>query len=207
MSGHFITFEGIEGSGKSTQLAMAAQALRARGRDVVTTREPGGTALGDAIRTLLLDPTQTAMHPLTEALLYAASRAQHVAEVIAPALARGVVVLCDRYADATTAYQGAARGLSDACIQTLHGIATQQTWPQLTLLFDLPVAVGLARAHGRATPPDRIEQETRDFHEHVREAYRALAAREPTRVQLIDSTPSANSIHTLVMQWIDRYVE
>lgn len=206
MSGYFITFEGIEGSGKSTQLTLAAQALRASDHTVITTREPGGTVIGDALRNILLDPTHTAMHPITELLLYAAARAQHVAEVIAPAVSRGDIVLCDRFADATTAYQGAARGLTAELIQTVHRIATQQTWPRLTLLLDLPVDVGLARARARTTPPDRIEQETLAFHERVRQAYRALAAAEPTRIHLIDALLPETEVHTQIMQRINHYV-
>lgn len=198
MSGLFITFEGIEGCGKSTQLAQCAAALRLRGADVVTTREPGGTLVGDAIRAVLLDPQHRDMTPTTECLLYAASRAQHVEQLIAPALARGTIVLCDRFADATTAYQGAARGLSDTLITDVHRIATRGVWPQCTLVIDVPVAVGLARAKSRGAA-DRIEQETRNFHDRVRTAYLAIAAAEPERVHVIDGSGSPEDVHQRVM--------
>lgn len=197
----FITFEGIEGSGKSTQLARVADALRAQGRTVTVSREPGGTALGDAIRTLLLDPRSQGMTPTTEILLYAASRAQHVAEVIQPALARGEIVLVDRFIDSTRAYQGAARAIDPGIVQALEQIATDGLLPDRTIVFDLPVQIGLQRVSVRGAQ-DRLERETVDFHERVRQGYLALARAEPQRVVVVDATREADAVFADVWQMI-----
>ena len=189
----FITLEGPEGAGKTTQLRPLADFLRGCGYVVVTTREPGGTAIGDQIRHVLHDTTNVAMSPTAEVLLYAASRAQLVAEVIQPALAAGRVVLCDRYADSTMAYQGYGRGLDRDALATLTAIATGGLRPDLTLLLDLDVERGLARRRDEGEEMNRLDLETIEFHRRVRAGYVALAAAEPARWQIIDANrpPSA----------------
>ncbi len=184
-----ITFEGIEGSGKSTQARRAAELCRASGREALLEREPGGTAIGKRLREVLLDPASRALDPLSELLLMEADRRQHVSEVLGPALARGALVLCDRFNDATFAYQGGGRGLAAEIVEAIDGWTTGGIRPDRTLLFDCPVDVGLARARrrdGESTP--RFEAEDRSFHERVRAAYLAIARREPARVKVIDTT-------------------
>ena len=183
----FITLEGPEGAGKTTQLRALADYLRGCGYDVVTTREPGGTAIGDQIRHVLHDTANVAMSPTAEVLLYAASRAQLVAEVIQPALAAGRVVLCDRYADSTMAYQGYGRGLDRDALAALTAVATGGLRPDLTLLLDLDVARGLARRRDEGEEMNRLDLETIEFHRRVRAGYLALAAAEPARWRLIDA--------------------
>ena len=183
----FITLEGPEGAGKTTQLRALADFLRGCGYDVVTTREPGGTPIGDQIRHVLHDTANAAMSPTAEVLLYAASRAQLVAEVIRPALAAGRVVLCDRYADSTMAYQGYGRGLDRDALAALTAIATGGLRPDLTLLLDLDVARGLARRRDEGEEMNRLDLETIEFHRRVRAGYLALAAAEPARWRLIDA--------------------
>jgi dTMP kinase len=184
MNGHFVTFEGGEGSGKSTQLARLAARLAARGLDPLVTREPGGTPVAEGIRALLLDP---ALEPgaLAEALLMEAARADLVATVIRPALAAGRVVLCDRYADSTLAYQGAGRGLDLAMLAAWNRNATGGLVPDLTLLFDLDPAVGLSRREIAAGVPNRLDRESLAFHTRVRAQYLALARAEPGRFAVI----------------------
>ncbi len=182
----FITFEGIEGCGKTTQLALLARILIARGHDVLVTREPGGCPIADQVREILLDAGNRAMAPLTELLLYAAARAQHVAEVVAPALKSGHIVLCDRFTDATVAYQGDGRGLDRATIYELNRLATGSITPDLTILVDCPVEVGLSRAMARINSStgareERFELESLQFHRKVREGYLELATKEPDR--------------------------
>lgn len=190
--GTFITFEGGEGSGKSTQLALLAEKLRAAGVDVVSLREPGGTAVGEAVRAILLDPEHHGLDASAELLLYEAARAQLVAEVIEPALSAGEVVLCDRFFDSTTAYQGYARGLDLAEIARLNAAATGGLTPDRTLVFDVDVATGIARAtHGGA---DRLEREDVAFHERVRAGFLALAAHEPDRVRVVDASGSPDAV-------------
>lgn len=183
----FITFEGPEGAGKSTQLRALAQFLRDEGYDVLTTREPGGTAIGDQIRHVLHDTANAAMSPTAEMLLYSASRAQLVAEVIRPALAAGSVVLCDRYADSTMAYQSYGRGLDREMVAALTRIATGGLRPDLTLLLDLDVERGLARRRDEGEEMNRLDLETVEFHRRVRAGYRVLAAADPARWLLIDA--------------------
>jgi len=187
----FITLEGPEGAGKTTQLRALAGFLRECGYDVITTREPGGTPIGDQIRGVLHDTANVAMSPTAEVLLYAASRAQLVAEVIRPALAAGRVVLCDRYADSTMAYQGYGRGLDRDTLDALTAIATGGLRPALTLLLDMDVARGLARRRDEGEEMNRLDLETIEFHSRVRAGYLALAAAEPQRWVLInaDSPP------------------
>ncbi|MEW5755919.1 MAG: dTMP kinase [Pseudomonadota bacterium] len=186
MQGKFITVEGGEGAGKSTNLALIRELLSAAGKDVVMTREPGGTPLGEQIRSLLLDARQTAMAVDTELLLIFAARAQHIAEVIAPALAQGKYVLCDRFTDATYAYQGGGRGVPQDRIARLETWVQGDLRPDLTILLDLPVAQGLERA-GNRSAPDRFEREQAEFFEKVRAAYLALAKQHPRRYRIIDA--------------------
>lgn len=195
----FITFEGIEGSGKSSHARTLAVALRARGHDVVETREPGGTAAGAAMRALLLGAEATPLTPLAELFLYCADRTQHVAETIRPALDAGRVVICDRFSDSTVAYQGYGRGLDLDLVRGLDARARQGLEPWLTVLLDCPADIGLARAKARAGVADRFERETLAFHERVRAGFVALAAETPARVVVVDSTtePDAASTHIL----------
>ena len=186
MTGLFITLEGPEGAGKSTNREYLAERLRERGIDVLLTREPGGTPLAERIRELLLDPSDEPMAVDTELLLVFAARAQHLQQVIRPALARGCVVLCDRFTDATYAYQGGGRGLSIERIAQLEQFVQGELRPDLTLIFDLPVEVGLARAAARGRL-DRFEQEGRVFFEAVRQAYLQRAAQSPQRYRVLDA--------------------
>ncbi|WP_412460438.1 dTMP kinase [Pseudomonas sp. SC11] len=207
MSGLFITLEGPEGAGKSTNREYLAQRLREHGIDVVMTREPGGTPLAERIRELLLDPSDETMAVDTELLLMFAARAQHLAMVIRPALARGAVVLCDRFTDATYAYQGGGRGLPIERIATLEHFVQGQLRPDLTLVFDLPVEVGLARAAARGRL-DRFEQEGQAFFEAVRQAYLQRAAAAPQRYHLLNAAqPLAavqQAIDTLLPDILER---
>jgi len=207
VSGLFITLEGPEGAGKSTNRDYLAGHLRDRGLDVLLTREPGGTPLAERIRELLLAPSDEKMDADTELLLVFAARAQHLAKVIRPALARGAVVLCDRFTDATYAYQGGGRGLSVERIATLERFVQGGLQPDLTLLFDLPVEVGLSRAAARGRL-DRFEQEGQAFFEAVRQAYLERAKADPQRYRLIDAAqPLAavqRSLDGLVGQIVER---
>jgi dTMP kinase len=186
VTGLFITLEGPEGAGKSTNRDYLAERLRERGVDVLLTREPGGTPLAERIRELLLAPSDEPMASDTELLLVFAARAQHLQQVIRPALARGAVVLCDRFTDATYAYQGGGRGLSGERIALLENFVQGELRPDLTLIFDLPVEVGLARAAARGRL-DRFEQEGRGFFEAVRQAYLQRAAQAPQRYRVLDA--------------------
>jgi dTMP kinase len=190
MRGRFITFEGIDGSGKSTQLAAAAAALRARGIDVLETREPGGTALGESLRAILLERT---MSPLTETLLMFAARAEHIDEVIVPALGTGHWVLCDRFTDATYAYQAGGRGIASEWIASLETWVHPTLQPDLTIVFDLdPRQAAIRRARVRS--PDRFEAEDEAFFERVRDVYLARARAEPERFLMIDGTRPGDEI-------------
>jgi dTMP kinase len=183
----FITLEGPEGSGKTSQIALLAGFLCDQGYRVVQTREPGGTPIGDQIRACLHDVNNTAMDAVTEVLLYSASRAQHVAELIRPALDDGQMVLCDRFADSTIAYQGYGRGLNLSALHTLTAIATQGLKPDLTILLDIDVAQGLARRQVGGEEMNRLDLEALSFHQRVREGYHVLAAAEPERWVVVDA--------------------
>ncbi|HEX8160911.1 MAG TPA: dTMP kinase [Pyrinomonadaceae bacterium] len=205
----FITFEGIDGCGKSTQVRMLASVLRLRHADVVLTREPGGTPLGQTLRHALLE-AEGQVDPLAELLLYAADRAQHVRSLVRPALASGHVVLSDRYADATVAYQGAGRGFEPGLVGQLVELATGGLKPDLTLLFDLPVEQARARASHRTRDGrggDRLESEDAAFHGRVREAYLKLAADEPDRVRVIDAARSVEETHASVTEIVLPFLE
>lgn len=193
MTGLFITLEGPEGAGKSTNREYLAERLRERGIEVQLTREPGGTPLAERIRELLLDPSDEQMAVDTELLLVFAARAQHIAQVIRPALARGAVVLCDRFTDATYAYQGGGRGLPVERIAQLESFVQGDLRPDLTLVFDLPVEIGLSRAAARGRL-DRFEQEGRAFFEAVRATYLDRARAEPARYHVLDAAQSLAAV-------------
>jgi dTMP kinase len=205
----FITFEGIDGCGKSTQMRMLASELRLRGREVVVTREPGGTPLGTRVRQLVLD-SEEQVDPLAELLLYAADRAQHVRTLVRPALDSGHVVLSDRYADATVAYQGAGRGFPDETISALVGLATGGLMPDLTLVFDLPVEESQRRAAQRSDrghKKDRLDAEDAAFHTRVRDAYLRIAASDPQRVHVIDASGSVQETQSQIMRLVMPFLE
>lgn len=204
--GRFVTLEGGEGAGKSTNLDYLRERLVAAGMTVTVTREPGGTELGEAVRALLLDPHITAMHADTELLLMFAARSQHLHEKVLPALARGEWILCDRFTDATYAYQGGGRGLDPARIATLESWVQGGFQPYRTLLFDLPVATGLARAGGRGAL-DRFEQEQTAFFERVRAGYLARAREFPERFRIINADQPLAGVQAQLDKFIDEMVD
>ena len=194
MSGCFISFEGVEGVGKSTQLSLLEDRLVSDGFDVVVTREPGGTPLAEQMRALVLHNRSEPMPDAAELMLMFAARAVHTENLIRPALERGAIVLCDRYTDATYAYQGGGRGIADRLIDPLAELAQRGLWPALTILLDAPVGPSLERAKARTGKTDRIESETLAFFERVRERYRARAAAEPSRIHVVDATGSREAV-------------
>lgn len=201
--GFFITFEGIEGCGKSTQVRLLSGILKEGGDSFVVTREPGGTPIGTKIREILLNPDNTGMAPEAELLLYAADRAQHVREVIKPALDSGKVVICDRFTDATMAYQGIGRGLDMALIHELNRIASLGIRPDMTLLLDCPAETGIERAFDRNSKngharDDRFEREAMAFHKKVRDGYLGIAKAEPDRVKIIDASQDVETVSKAV---------
>jgi len=199
--GRFLTFEGVEGCGKSTQIELLASTLRDRGVEVVATREPGGTELGEALRAVLLDPAHRPV-PLAELLMLEAARAQLVAKVVEPSLAAGRWVLADRFADSSTAYQGGARGLGVELVERLNAAACGGLRPDRTVLLDLPVERALARARGRASTTAanrRFEDEELAFHEAVAAGYRGLATREPQRVVVVDAAGDRSRVHARIV--------
>jgi dTMP kinase len=208
--GTFITFEGIDGSGKSTQLRLLNQFLRSHGCNVLLTREPGGTKLGLRLREALLDATEE-VDPLTELLVFAADRAQHVRRIVLPALESGEVVISDRYADATVAYQGAGRGFPSELIAQIVQLATGGLKPDLTLLFDVSIEDATARTTRRKFAArdarDRLDVEDAEFHTRVRDAYLRIAAAEPTRVKVIDTTGPVDRTQQRVQEVIVAFLK
>lgn len=208
----FITFEGIEGSGKSTALLLLAQELERRGFDVLRTREPGGCGLGRAIRPILLDTRTRSLNMRAELYLFLADRAQHVAEVIRPALEAGQIVLCDRYTDSTLAYQGYGRGLDPEKLRRINEMATGGLAPDLTLLMDLPVGLGLERAglrnqrQGTVLSEGRFDAESMDFHERVRQGYLALAEEEPQRIACINAEQRPEDVLLQALSAVEDYL-
>ena len=197
MKGKFITVEGIEGVGKTTNIDFIHQQLQAAGRDVVLTREPGGTPLAEAIRSLLLDPAYTGMNSTCELQLMFAARAEHLEKVVWPALEQGQWVLCDRFTDATYAYQGGGRGIDSGVITRLEEMVQGDFRPDLTLLLDVPVEIGLARA-GKRGALDRFEQEKVEFFERVRNDYLEMAQRSPDRYRVIDASLPLNDVQNRI---------
>jgi len=199
----FITFEGIEGCGKTTQIDLLTSFLEKIHRPFLRTREPGGTLLGERIRQILLSSENAGMEPMAELLLYAAARVQHLHQVIFPALREGKVVLCDRFTDATLAYQGYGRGLDLAWIEKVHGRSMENIKPDLTFLLDLPVEEGLKRARKRmenhSVKEDRFENEALGFHRRVREGYLLLARKEPGRIIVLDGAKDEQTLHQEVV--------
>ncbi len=206
----FITIEGIEGSGKTSQLANIVSFLEDRGQACLLTREPGGTQIGAAIRAVLLDPASSDLDPVAELLLYTADRVQHVRTTVLPAIAAGKVVVCDRYVDATLAYQGVARNLGTDLIETLHRLLVDNLKPDLTLLFDLPPEEGLRRAWaqidsgGRSDRETRFEKEALTFHTSVRKGYLKLAEKEPDRFVIIDARVSIGDVWKQIMAVLEK---
>ena len=213
--GKFITFEGLDGTGKSTQMEKLARKLRAEGLPVVVTREPGGTAMGEKVRHLLLDTGTAKLSPLAELALMFASRAQHIQEIIQPALAEGRLVLCDRFTDSTEAYQGGGRKLGSGPVTALHQILCGGLQPDLTILMDSDVAASVARArrrnvarvagnHRGASDENRFEQENHAFFTRVRQTYLAITEREPQRVILVDARGTPAETHKRIMEIVRR---
>lgn len=206
-----ITFEGGDGTGKTTQIKLLEEYLKSSGRACIVTREPGGTSLGQLIRKMLLDGGEAPIATPAELFLYLADRAQHVYEIIAPALERGQIVLCDRYIDSTVAYQGYGRGLDLKLLRDLNAIANLGLYPGLTFLFDCPIEIGLGRTVQRqaltgekAVPADRFEREHAEFHEKIRAGFLAMARAEPKRFRVIDATQSAQQIALEVRKIVER---
>lgn len=204
MSGRFITFEGPEGAGKSLQLARLRDRLIAAGESVVTTREPGGTELGRELRAILLRPTERPMDPTTELLLYVADRVQHIRETILPAVEAGDWVLCDRFTDATIAYQCFGRGIDEAWVRRLHGVPPIDLRPDRTILVDIDVEIGLSRARARDAESGadasegRFEAEATAFHQRVRDGYLELARREPERFIVVDGAAPPDAVEAAI---------
>lgn len=196
----FVAFEGIEGCGKSTQIRLLAERLDREDRPYLITREPGGSALGDALRDLLLTPAGEGIDGLTELFLLEASRRHHVRHVIRPALRDGRIVLCDRFADSSVAYQGGGRGLGVERVEQLNALATGDTRPARTILLDLPAEEGLSRVGRRADPRDRMEQEALDFHCRVRRTYLDLAGRRGGAYRVVDARPGPETVASAVWE-------
>jgi dTMP kinase len=201
--GRFITFEGGEGAGKTTQLQRLAARLKAAGREVVTTREPGGSPGAESIRDLVLRGDADRWSPVTETLLMYAARRDHIERVISPALQRGAWVVCDRFADSTRAYQGAAGGVDMGLISAMEIYVLEAVRPDLTLVFDLPAELGLQRAHARAGAEMRFESKGMAFHQRLRESFRAIAEAEPDRCAVIDAARTVEAVEAAVWTAVD----
>jgi dTMP kinase len=206
MKGVFISFEGIEGTGKSTQAKLLAEYLRGKGHRVTQTMEPGGTRISLKIRELLLSPDSKEMEHITELLLYNAARVQHIKQVIEPALERGEIVITDRFSDSTVAYQGYARGLDLKLIDSLDVIATNKLRPNITILLDIDVKTGLVR-NKALNKRDRLELEDISFHERVRKGFIRIAAMEPARIKVIDCSESLAGVHQKVIKILSELLE
>ena len=202
MKGLFITIEGTDGAGKSTQIELLKKYLEDRGKDVLVTREPGGTPISEKIREIILDNNNSEMSYITEALLYAASRAQHVNEKIKPALMEGKIIICDRFVDSSIAYQCAARGISREIIEDINKYAIDGIMPDITLYFDITPQEGIKRKKNMHTL-DRIEQEKQDFHNKVYEGYQMLLKLYPERIKRIDASKDIYDVHNQVLKYID----
>ncbi len=205
MNAPLITFEGPEGGGKSTQVARLARMLGSRGVRCQITREPGGTKLADSLRKILLSTRTRDLSPQTELLLMLAARADHVSNLIKPSLEQGITVICDRFVDSSIAYQGAGRGLDPELILQLNSFATGALQPDLTILLDVPVEIGLERA-ARTSRPDRFEGQSYDFHNRLRQAFRQMAEREPGRISQVDATQSEESVFQQVLAAVDAFL-
>jgi len=201
--GRLIAFEGVEGAGKSTQIEVVAAHLRGLGYTVVETREPGGTALGTEIRRMVMHSTRSTPSPMTELLLYLADRAQHLAEVIVPALDRGHIVICDRFSASTIVYQGHARQLGVDRVRQLDAIIRDEVWPELTFILDCPVEMGLQRARG----DDRFHREQVAFHERVRAGFLSLAGEDPRGYCVIDATRPVEDVTRVILERVDRCLQ
>lgn len=209
MRGFFITFEGIDGCGKSTQRELLAQQLRRQGFEVVVTREPGGTVIAEDIRRLLISDASVHIAPTTELLLYVAARAQHVAELIRPSLEAGRIVISDRYTDSTVAFQGYGRGLDLGMIETLNRFATGGLAPDLTIVFDLDPATARLRSGSRPVGGllGAFDEQHEDFHERMRAGYLKIAESEPSRIHVVDASGSAEATHSSVMNLVQPRLE
>ena len=205
MKGRFISLEGIEGTGKSTQAKLLSDYLKEKGFEVVLTEEPGGTQIGLRIRELLLSVEHKGMTAVTELLLYNASRSQHIREIILPAINRGAIVITDRFTDSTIAYQGFGRGIDQGLIDSIDLIATERLRPDITILLDLDAEVGLKRNKG-INKTDRLELEDLEFHQRVRNGYHTLAEKEPERIKLIDASAGIQEIHNRISSIITNFI-
>ena len=206
MKGLFVTFEGGDASGKTTQIGLLAEWLRGKGHTVLVTREPGGSDLGNELRDIVLH-RRGFIAPRAEALIYAADRAHHIHEIVRPALQRGEVVLQDRYLDSSVAYQGAGRVLDPVEVRNLSLWATEELMPEVTILLDVPAGIGAKRQASEERQYDRLEAEALDFHERVRESYVGLAHAEPERFEVIDGTASIEDIHQLITQRVSALLD
>lgn len=204
MKGYFISFEGIDGSGKSTQISKLKAYLESKGYDILLTREPGGTKISEKIREIILDPEHKEMTSMTEVLLYAASRAQHVEEVIKPAIEEGKIIICDRFVDSSIAYQGHGRKLGN-CVEDINKYAVQGIMPDLTFLMKIKPDIGNDRISNREK--DRIELEAQEFHMSVYNGYENLERRFPERVKGIDASRSIEEIHRDIVSYVDKLIK
>ncbi|HIT72450.1 MAG TPA: dTMP kinase [Candidatus Fimicola cottocaccae] len=203
MKGLFITIEGTDGAGKSTQIELLTEYLSKKGRDVLVTREPGGTPIGEKIREIILDTENSEMSDITEAMLYAASRAQHVNEKIKPALLEGKIVICDRFVDSSIAYQSSARGISRELIEDINKYAVCGITPDITLYFDITPEEGIKRKKNMHEL-DRIEKEKEDFHKRVYDGYQNLLKLYPERIKRVDASQSISDVHKQVIEYINK---